>query len=70
MRTPVLADNSIEIDICAVTTGQPLVENGSGFTARFAAFIEFERTLDDFGDRTVFATGQAVSQIAGSGATD
>jgi hypothetical protein len=68
MNLSFLADENLKVDI-RPTVRQAGVKRSSGLATRFANFVGFKRTFNHIGDRAILPSREAMSQIAGLGAS-
>ncbi len=70
MNLAAIPNDSFEVDVRTAVYRQASIEYCSGFAASLADLVGFQRSLDNIGDRPVFAAGESMRQIAGSGTSD
>jgi hypothetical protein len=62
-------DHRLQIDVFAIRR-ESRIEDCRRLATRDPSFVGFERPLDNVGDRSFLAPGQAMGKIARAGAAD
>ena len=70
MRPADCANSRLQIDIATGLSRHPAIEGPRRLKLRLMRRVEFERPLDDFGNRAVFALRQPVCEVFGAGTAD